>query len=364
MKGTAKYIRAQLLGLKDLPHESGSWGILLPRGKEQATHEADAYEQVQEIGPAYLTFVDSEMNIDGGMWLTIGIFIASYMFLGAATLLPPIFAGDTPFGVLVVVAGVFLSTIVGPAILVYRIVINPIKPPVIISRKSRRVYVWKGGEVGWRALNFDSSYPFIFRSKLVSTAGATTIYTLQLAELDSNRTIIESAALTPFSRVPDECGRQWEFIRRYMDSEADKVPAVLAQPPVNEARATLARMDRIGSSGLVNRDFRLKRGLFAWCYFCFHGIVSYWWLRAAAWLQCRGKYPEYSDAMRDAMTFDGPNVYRREPLSAIEKAAFEGRLLHLRIRWAIIGFLSTLLWGGLWLIMASPMVAMWDLPTM
>ncbi|SPA56453.1 protein of unknown function [Cupriavidus taiwanensis] len=121
--------------------------------------------------------------------------------------------------------------------------------------------------------------------------------------------------------------------------------------------------DRVGSSGLVNRDFRLKRGLFAWCYFCFHGIVSYWWLRAAAWLQCRGKYPEYSFAMRDAMTFNGPNSYRREPLSTVEKAAFEGDLPHLRIRWAVVGVLSTLLWGGLWLIMASPMVAMWDLHT-
>ncbi len=288
MSGGEKYIKAQLLGLKSLPHESGAWGFLLPRRKEQATHEPDAHEQVQDINPAYLTFVDSEMNVDGGMWLTIGIFISSYMLLGAITFLPPLLA----------------------------------------------------------RLNLDSSYPFVFRSKLVSTAGTTTIYTLQLAEIDTDRTIVESAVLGPFSRLPDECARRWEFIRRYMNSEPDKVPPVLTQPPVNDRRATLARMDRIGSSGLVGRDFRLKKGLFAWSYFCFHGIVSYWWLRAAAWMHCRGKYPEYSVAMRDAMTFEGPNAYPRKPLSAIEKAAFDGRLPHLRIRWAVIGVLSTLLWGG------------------
>ncbi|WP_427306813.1 hypothetical protein [Cupriavidus sp. H39] len=359
MKGTDIYIKAQLLGLKCLPHESGAWGFLLPRGKEQATHEPDAHEQVQDINPAYLTFVDSEMNVDQGMWLTIGIFISSYMLLGAVTFLPPLLARGTPFGVLAVVIGVFLSAIVGPAVLVYKVVTNPIKPPVVISRKARRVYVWRGKKIGWRTLNLDSSYPFIFRSKLVSTAGVTTIYTLQLAQIDANRAIVESAVLGPFSRIPDECGRQWEFIRRYMDAAPDEVPPVLAQPPINDMRATLARMDRIGSSGLVNRDFRLKKSLFALCYFCFHGIVSYWWLRAAAWLQCRGKYPEYSAEMGSAMTFDEPNAYRREPLSAIEQAAFEGRLTHLRIRWAIVGILSTLLWGGLWLIMASPMATIW-----
>ncbi|SPR99825.1 hypothetical protein [Cupriavidus taiwanensis] len=359
MNGTGKYLKTQLLGLKCLPAESGAWGFLLPRGKERATHEPGAHEQVQDINPAYLTFVDSEMNVDGGMWLTIGIFISSYMLLGAITFLPPLLTRDTPLAVLAVVIGVFLLAIIGPAILVYRVVINPIKPPVVISRKARRVYVWRGEKAGWRALKIDSSYPFVFCSKLISTAGATTIYTLQLAELDANRAIVESAVLGPFSRIPDECGRQWEFIRRYMDATPDEVPSVLAQPPANDVRATLARMDRVGSSGLVSRDFRLKKSLFAWCYFSFHGIVSYWWLRAAAWLQCRGKYPEYSAAMAEAMTFDGPNPYRREPLSAVEEAAFEGRLTRLRIRWAIVGILSTLLWGGLWLAMASPMVAMW-----
>ncbi|WP_141693740.1 hypothetical protein [Cupriavidus alkaliphilus] len=138
MSGGEKYIKAQLLGLKSLPHESGAWGFLLPHRKEQATHEPDAHEQVQDINPAYLTFVDSEMNVDGGMWLTIGIFISSYMLLGAITFLPPLLARETPFGVLAVVVGVFLSSIIGPVVLVYKTVTNPVKPPVIISRKARR----------------------------------------------------------------------------------------------------------------------------------------------------------------------------------------------------------------------------------
>ncbi|SPA56454.1 protein of unknown function [Cupriavidus taiwanensis] len=258
MRASGDHIKAQLQGLKCLPPESGAWGFLLPRGKDQATHEADAYEQVQDINPAYLTFVDSEMNLDGGMWLTIGIFISSYMVLGAVTFLPPLVADETPFGVLAVVISVLLSTIVGPAILVYRVVNSPIKPPVIISRKARKVYVWRGKKIGRRTLKFDSSYPFIFRAKLFSTAGVTTIYTLQLAELDSNRTIVESALLAPFSRLPDECGRQWEFIRRYMDFGADRVPAVLAQPPVNEMRAMLAGPGRI--EWACQSRFSIKEG--------------------------------------------------------------------------------------------------------
>ncbi|WP_133250534.1 hypothetical protein [Cupriavidus alkaliphilus] len=53
MKAGKNYIRTQLLGMKRLPHENGAWGFLLPRGKEQATHEADAHDQIQDINAAY-----------------------------------------------------------------------------------------------------------------------------------------------------------------------------------------------------------------------------------------------------------------------------------------------------------------------
>ncbi|WP_265920866.1 hypothetical protein [Cupriavidus nantongensis] len=73
MKGARKYINAQLFGLKALPHESGAWGEILPRGSEAEIYEPDAKEEVQHICPAMLTFIDGEMNIDRGMLIVFGV---------------------------------------------------------------------------------------------------------------------------------------------------------------------------------------------------------------------------------------------------------------------------------------------------
>ncbi|PVY79567.1 hypothetical protein C7414_105250 [Cupriavidus alkaliphilus] len=349
MKGTKTFVMAQLIGLKSLPHESGAWGILLPRGKDPATHEPDARDQVQEINPAFMTFIDSEMNVDPGMWLVMGIFVSSCMFAGSVLLGPRLATSGAPLGVLAVVFGVYLIATLWPAIAVFKLVTKPLRPPVILSRKSRQIYVWRGMKLGWRALNYDDVHPFIFRAQMISTVGAATIYTVQAAVIDANRTIVDSVVVAPPARSPSACGMNWEFIRRYMDGTPEEVPPVLSQPPVNDKRAILARMDQIGFSGLVGRDFHLEPSIFAWCYYYFYGFIGYWWFRAAAWLQCRGRYPEYSKSITQAMTFEGPNPYRKEPLSATEQAAFEGKLPRLKIRWAILGTLSTLLWGAAWL---------------
>lgn len=354
MIGRGKYFKAQLAGLRDLPDQSGAWGILLPRGKEPAIHEPDARDQVQDINPAFLTFIDSEMNVDRGMWIVLSAFTLSYMLVLAFIFGPKAMGAGIPIWFTVPVVIIFIVFIVGPAVGIYFWVNSPVPPPVILSRKSRQIYAWRGKSLGWRVFNYDDVHPFIYRAQLISTAGATTIYTPQIAILDVNRKIVDAVVVAPPSRLPSVCGMNWEFIRRYMDDVPEKVPPVLAQPPVNDKRAMLARIDQIGFSGLVGRDFKLESSLFAWCYYYFHGVIGYWWFRSAAWLQCRGKYPEYSMEMRRAMAFEGVNPYRKEPLSTLEQDAFSGKLPRLRFRWAIIGSLSTFLWGGLWLLIAAP----------
>lgn len=348
MKGMRNFMSAQLFGLKALPHESGAWGEILPRGSEPEVYEPDAKEEVQNISPAMLTFIDGEMSIDRGMLIVFGVFVSTFMLALATSFGPVIFKNEPPPAVLMFVFAFFALAIIGPAFAIYRMTNDPIRPPAIFSKKLRKVYVWQGKKGGWKSFDFDLLYPFIFRAQVVSTAGAATIYTLQLAVLDANRRIVHALVAAPPSRLPAECGRRWEFIRRYMNEPPARVPPVLVQPSVDDRRATLARMDRVGFAGLIDREFKLDSSAFARCYYFFYGIVGYWWLRAAAWVQRKGPRPEYPEELVLAAAM-GENPYVREPLSGMEKAAFEGRLGHLNFRWAIIGIISTLLWGGAWL---------------
>ncbi|MDQ0138753.1 DUF6708 domain-containing protein [Cupriavidus necator] len=149
-----------------------------------------------------MTFIDSEMNVDPGMWLVMGIFVSSCMLAGSVLLGPRLATSGAPLGVLAVVFGVYLMTIFGPAIAVYRLVTRPLRPPVILSRKSRQIYVWRGIKLGWRTLNYDDVHPFIFRALVRDT------FAVGMDGSTSRGAVLE----------------HWEMVRRYMEEDPQSLP--------------------------------------------------------------------------------------------------------------------------------------------
>ena len=55
--------------------------------------------------------------------------------------------------------------------------------------------------------------------------------------------------------------------------------------------------------------------------------------------------------LREAMEWQGENPYRTRPPTEEERQAWEGRLPHLRLRWLAAAALSTLIYGGMFLLM-------------
>ncbi|MDH5823910.1 hypothetical protein QFW77_13240, partial [Luteimonas sp. RD2P54] len=211
---------------------------------------------------------------------------------------------------------------------------------------------WVDRKRGWMVLDYDELHPAVFRSAIVTTAGSATFFVLGLAKLvPGTRRIADQVNPAPPLFPAERPEQVWEFIRTYMDGTPDALPPIDPMPPLQDARADHARMDRLLLQDMVDEHHRLKPGVFNKIYTWFWGGVSYWTERCALWVQRTAPRPEYPPELREAMQWEGENPYRTRAPTAEEQQAWTGRLPHLRRRWLAAAAFSTLIYGSMFLIM-------------
>lgn len=356
-RSASKAARDLLLGMKELPEQGGGWGLLLPRGTDPAEQTPWAHGALQAINPAYIEFVPHASVSNRGM----GVFYGAWFFLTFVLMFGPLLlesrevspenmAFDLIFWTLfwTVVGGLTL----GFGIWAFRSARAPLAPPVILSRTLRKFYCWVDRKRGWMALDYDELHPAVFRSAIVTTAGSATFFNLGLAKLvPGTRRIADQVNPAPPLFPAERPEEVWEFIRTYMDGAPEDLPPIDPMPPLQDARADHARMDRLLLQDMVDEHHRLKPGIFNKVYTWFWGGVSYWTERSALWVQRTAPRPEYPPELREAMQWKGENPYRTRPATEEERAAWEGRLPHLRRRWLAAAAFSTLIYGSMFLIL-------------
>ncbi|MDH5823943.1 hypothetical protein QFW77_13245, partial [Luteimonas sp. RD2P54] len=350
-----KAARDLLLGMKELPEQGGGWGLLLPRGGDPAEQSPHAHGAVHGINPAYLEFVPHTSVSNRGMGVFYGLWFAIVFVL----MLGSIFVRGSvdidlneylisTFLVFFVLVGFPLACVIWA----YRSARMPLAPPVILSRTLRKFYVWVDRKRGWMVLDYDELHPAVFRSAIVTTAGSATFFVLGLAKLvPGTRRIADQVNPAPPLFPAERPEQVWEFIRTYMDGTPDALPPIDPMPPLQDARADHARMDRLLLQDMVDEHHRLKPGVFNKIYTWFWGGVSYWTERCALWVQRTAPRPEYPPELREAMQWEGENPYRTRAPTAEEQQAWTGRLPHLRRRWLAAAAFSTLIYGSMFLIM-------------
>jgi hypothetical protein len=334
-----------------LPAESGSWGALLPLpGQASVLHEPDAFNYVAEINPAFVRFSSTGM-LGFRAWeffffATLGVTV----FLGYGFLMLIGLKNPQPLEAfpLIVVWTVYIALTVGPLAFAYRCARQPLNPPIILSRRDRRLYYYDTGRGQWWKLNYDQMVPAVMRHRSFNMGGAISMYSLRLHHIypdDPTRYIHDFHAVGDPFLSPDAAGQVWEFIRRYMDGPPEAVPAVKLLPDLSDPRAWMAIADRTLLAGYVDEHHRVRKGLGrsgAW----FFGTVEYWGLRAGSWIWRTAPRHFLSPAVEAALQWEGgANPYRIAPLSDIERQAFEGTLPHMRRRWRICGVASTILFS-------------------
>ncbi|MDF6002612.1 hypothetical protein P4050_35500 [Pseudomonas aeruginosa] len=89
--------------------------------------------------------------------------------------------------------------------------------PILLSRRLRRFYQWQGKQKGWTALNYDQVVPFVTRLTVVSTAGTSTSFFLDVGVFEpGTRKLAEFIRLSdPANDVVSQgtsgssCARTW-----------------------------------------------------------------------------------------------------------------------------------------------------------
>ncbi|UTP26743.1 hypothetical protein NMB33_37350 (plasmid) [Burkholderia sp. FXe9] len=164
--------------------------------------------------------------------------------------------------------------------------------PILLSRRLRRFYQWQGKKTGWTVLDYNRVVPYVTRLTVVSTAGTDTSFFLDVGVLEPG-----TRKLAQFIRLSDPAvavlppAELWEFVRAYMDGPPAKVPPIEYRIPEGQEHGIHARMDRDMIAGLLDKEHRLRPGLFYKLYFGISAMIGYWSDRLIPWMERRIPHP-------------------------------------------------------------------------
>ncbi|WP_454727394.1 MULTISPECIES: hypothetical protein [Cupriavidus] len=330
--------------------ESGTYFILPKAGEPPQTGaEIDAWQMVAKINPAYLEFSKTARTSFKPMNLLMSIWAGGG--LGFLAMFPMVVDSWIDVGkvgvVLPIVGSLILAISLWAAIGIPRRQLRQPQSPILLSRRLRRFYQWQGKKAGWTALDYDHVVPYVTRITIPSPMGTTTSFFLDVALLMPG-----TRKLAHFIRLSDPAvavlppAELWEFVRAYMDGPAAKVPPIEYRIPEGQEHGIHARMDRDMIAGLLDKEHRLRRGLFYKLYFGMSAMAGYWSDRLIPWMERRIPRPPLPPELAEAMQWEGENPYRVRPPSEIEQKAIDGQLPYMNRRWCIGMLLSTLWWGG------------------
>ncbi|WJV25578.1 MULTISPECIES: hypothetical protein [Pseudomonas] len=333
-----------------LPEKENGTYFILPKTGEppQAGAKPHARDMVAAINPAYLEFSKTRRTSFRPMNLLLSIWGSGILFIGLLPFTVRVFADVSRLGIdgpIVFTSLLLLS--LGVAIAVPRRQLNQTHSPILLSKRLRRFYQWQGKQKGWTALNYDDVVPLVTRLTVVSTAGTSTSFFLDVGVFEpGTRKLAEFIRLSDPANDVAAQAELWEFVRAYMDGPASKVPPVAYSLPEGQEHGIHARLDRDMMGGLVDSVHRLRPGPFPMAYFGMSATIGYWADRMIPWLERRMPRPALPPELAEAMQWEGKNPYRTIPLTDIEQKAIDGQLPYMNRRWFIGMLLSTLLWGG------------------
>lgn len=351
----AQHVKGQLFGYRELPQESGLWGVLLPRpGEKLVAHEPDAQDVIEHLDADRLVFACSESVGNRG---SLFAFLAP---MAAVLLCYAIWAAtlsrhpEAPQWINAAALALFLGASVICAAVAALSARSLLPSPIVISRRLRRIYAWLDNKRGWVSLDYDRLVPATFVHRMVTTSGSATTYVLTLCQLKEGSRQIEYAVVpAPAQSLPQTCGQMWEFIRRYMDGDAQALPPVRLVPPASHPGSWMARADREVLQNQVDDEHRVVRRITSMYLVWWYGIVFYWAERARNWIERTAPRRPLPDELRESEAQSSPNGYRIVPYTPVEQQAQAGTLPHMRRRWFICGVLSTALWGALFGMLAA-----------
>ncbi|MGU2316424.1 hypothetical protein ACSEV1_30410, partial [Pseudomonas aeruginosa] len=166
-----------------LPEKENNTYFILPKAGEppQAGAKPHARDMVAAINPAYLEFSKTRRTSFRPMNLLLSVWGGGMSFMGFLGLEISSWAIGDQSGLIgrAIGATVLLISLCIAIGIPLRQLHRP-QSPILLSKHLRRFYQWQGKQKGWTALDYDQVVPFVTRLTVVSTAGTSTSFFLDV----------------------------------------------------------------------------------------------------------------------------------------------------------------------------------------
>ena len=193
---------------------------------------------------------------------------------------------------------------------------------------------------GINELPYQDIHASVKSVNIVSAGGMSRTYFLQLNWLESNRNIVNQL-VSSFPATSDAYAQaQWQFIRNYMEKDADSLPPIIPfdPPKTTKEHKIYLYTDSILPSYGVTQNFKV------WPWYIPLLILQAYVKLGGGWLQSKGRNiisePQYQHLQYPQ---DKPNPYLDPNIDTYRTKVMNNQSQRFLWRWRIVWILHTLL---------------------
>ncbi len=319
--------------------DNPQWAIPLPLPHDQAiTHEPRA-ELIHEVNPAYLSY----WNPDGfgrafyfwaaGLLGLVTSSVMAFSFLSPVILTGSVSKGE-PIDAIDIGVIIFVGSLpILSAVFTYLSLRRPLRPPTYLSRTLGRVYGWHGNkniDGGWMYIDWDKVVPVTRRAQIFHPSGSSTLYVLQLLEVDPHtKGILKTVAVFNPQRDPELCGEMWEYIRRYMSGSPANLPPARIDWRMGGFFGLVIRLHEMAFEMWMRPDGTVRLGPIGFFLAPLMVAGSYFYIGIGAWLEHIIPKQRIPEELAQANRWVGKNTYPIYESSAEDKAKLKLRAMKI-----------------------------------
>ena len=193
---------------------------------------------------------------------------------------------------------------------------------------------------GINELPYKDIYASVKSVNIVSAGGVSKTYFLQLNWLDNKRNIVNQW-VSSFPATSDAYARaQWQFIRNYMEKDADSLPPIIPFDPQKTTKEHKLYLytDSILPSYGVTQNFRV------WPWYIPLLVLQAYVKLGGGWIQSKGRNIIYEPQYQHLQyPIDKPNPYIDPNINPYRTKVMNNQSKWFLWRWRIIWILHTLL---------------------
>ncbi len=135
-------------------------------------------------------------------------------------------------------------------------------------------------------IDWDKVVPVTRRVQLFHPSGSSTLYVLQLFEVDpKTKAILKTVVAFNPQRAPELCGEMWEYLRQYMGGAPEDLPPARTDWRTGGFWGLVIRLHELAFEMWIRPDGTLKLGPISFFFAPCFVAVTYFFIGIGLWLE-------------------------------------------------------------------------------